>query len=127
VANFSSTRGSSTTFTARPAARWKRRSPALQIRTLFANAILVFVLPPSWDELRARLIGRGEDTPEVIELRLANAREELAQARHFDYLIINEIFERALFYLKAIVHAQRLKYSAQKRARADTFKALNID
>ena len=54
---------------------------ALQIRTLFANAILVFVLPPSWDELRARLIGRGEDTPEVIELRLANAREELAQAR----------------------------------------------
>ena len=100
---------------------------ALQIRTLFANAILVFVLPPSWDELRARLIGRGEDTPEVIELRLANAREELAQARHFDYLIINEIFERALFDLKAIVHAQRLKYSAQKRARADTFKALNID
>ena len=100
---------------------------ALQIRKLFANAILVFVLPPSWDELRARLIGRGEDTPEVIELRLANAREELAQARHFDYLIINEIFERALFDLKAIVHAQRLKYSAQKRARADTFKALNID
>ena len=100
---------------------------ALQIRTLFANAILVFVLPPSWDELRARLIGRGEDTPEVIELRLANAREELAQARYFDYLIINEIFERALFDLKAIVHAQRLKYSAQKRARADTFKALNID
>jgi guanylate kinase len=100
---------------------------ALQIRKLFANAILVFVLPPSWDELRARLIGRGEDTPEVIELRLANAREELAQARYFDYLIINEIFERALFDLKAIVHAQRLKYSAQKRARADTFKALNID
>ncbi len=100
---------------------------ALQIRKLFANAILVFVLPPSWDELRARLIGRGEDTPEVIELRLANAREGLAQARYFDYLIINEIFERALFDLKAIVHAQRLKYSAQKRARADTFKALNID
>jgi len=99
---------------------------ALQIKRLFANAILVFVLPPSLEELRARLQRRGEDSPEVIELRLNNAREELAQASHFDFVIINEIFERALFDLKAIVHAQRLKFSAQKRARADTFKALNI-
>jgi guanylate kinase len=50
----------------------------------------------------------------------------LAQAKYFDYVIINEIFERALFDLKAIVHAQRLKYAAQIRERADTFKALNI-
>lgn len=100
---------------------------ALQIKKIFANAILVFVLPPSLEELRARLLRRGEDSPEVIELRLRNAREELAQASHFDFVIINEIFERALFDLKAIVHAQRLKFSAQKRARADTFKALNID
>ena len=100
---------------------------ALQIRQLFADAVLVFVLPPSWAELRARLERRGEDTPEVIELRLANAREELAQVQHFDYVIINEIFEGALFDLKAIVHAQRLKYQAQKRARAETFRALNID
>lgn len=100
---------------------------ALQIRRLFADAVLVFVLPPSWAELRARLERRGEDTPEVIELRLANAREELAQVQHFDYVIINEVFEGALFDLKAIVHAQRLKYQAQKRARAETFRALNID
>jgi guanylate kinase len=99
---------------------------ALQIKKLFDNAILIFVLPPSWEELRARLTRRGEDAPDVIELRLRNAREELAQAEHFDFVIINEIFERALFDLKAIVHAQRLKYVAQKRARADTFKALNI-
>lgn len=100
---------------------------ALQIKKIFANAILVFVLPPSLEELRSRLLRRGEDSPEVIELRLKNARDELAQASHFDFVIINEIFERALFDLKAIVHAQRLKFSAQKRARADTFKALNID
>ena len=99
---------------------------ALQIKKLFDNAILIFVLPPSWEELRARLMRRGEDAPEVIELRLRNAREELAQAQHFDFVIINEVFERALFDLKAIVHAQRLKYIAQKRARADTFKALDI-
>lgn len=99
---------------------------ALQIKRLFGNAILIFILPPSWEELRSRLRRRGEDAAEVIELRLANAREELAQARHFDFVIINEIFERALFDLKAILHAQRLKFGAQMRARPDTFKALNI-
>jgi guanylate kinase len=99
---------------------------ALQIKRIFANAVLIFILPPSWEELRSRLERRGEDAPEVIETRLKNAAEEMAQAREFDFVIINELFERALFDLKAIVHAQRLKFSAQRRARADTFKALNI-
>ena len=99
---------------------------AMQIKRIFTNAVLVFILPPSRDELRARLERRGEDSPETIELRLQNAAEEMRQAREFDFVIINELFERALFDLKAIVHAQRLKYSAQRRARADTFKALNI-
>ncbi len=99
---------------------------ALQIKRMFANAVLVFVLPPSWEELRSRLERRGEDSAEVIELRLRNAAEEMAKAPEFDFVIINELFERALFDLKAIVHAQRLKYSAQRRARAETFKALNI-
>jgi guanylate kinase len=99
---------------------------ALQIKKVFGNAVLIFILPPSWEELRSRLERRGEDAPEVIELRLRNAAEEMAQAREFDFVIINELFERALFDLKAIVHAQRLKFPAQRRARADTFKALNI-
>jgi len=99
---------------------------ALQIKRIFANAVLVFILPPSWDELRSRLERRGEDSPDVIELRLKNAAEEMAKAAEFDFVIINELFERALFDLKAIVHAQRLKYSAQRRARAQTFQALNI-
>ncbi len=99
---------------------------ALQIKRVFPNAILIFILPPSWDELRSRLERRGEDAPEVIALRLANAAEEMAQAREFDFVIINELFERALFDLKAIVHAQRLRFSAQRRTRAETFKALHI-
>lgn len=99
---------------------------ATQIKRIFANAVLVFILPPSWDELRSRLERRGEDSTETIELRLQNAAEEMKQAKEFDFVIINELFERALFDLKAIVHAQRLKYSAQRRARADTFQALNI-
>ena len=99
---------------------------ALQIKEVFANAVLIFILPPSWDELRSRLERRGEDSAEVIEVRLKNAAKEMAQVSRFDFVIINELFERALFDLKAIVHAQRLKYAAQRRARAETFVSLNI-
>ncbi len=99
---------------------------ALQIKQAFANAILVFILPPSWEELRSRLERRGEDSAEVIEVRLRNAAIEMEQIDKFDFVIINELFERALFDLKAVVHAQRLKYAAQRRARADTFQSLNI-
>jgi len=99
---------------------------ALQVRQRFVNAILIFVLPPSLEELRARLMQRGEDAPETIALRLQNAENELAQAKRFDYVIINALFEHALFDLKAIVHAQRLRYTAQQRERAETFEALGI-
>jgi guanylate kinase len=99
---------------------------ALQIKRLFSNAVSIFILPPSWEELRSRLERRGEDAPDIIELRLKNAAIEVAQVNQFDFVIINDSFDRALFDLKAIVHAQRLKFSAQRRARADTFKALHI-
>ena len=99
---------------------------AIQIQKVFGNAILIFILPPSWEELRSRLERRGEDSSETIELRLQNAAIELAQVKEFDFVIINEVFDRALFDLKAIVHAQRLKYVAQHRARAETFESLHI-
>ena len=76
--------------------------------------------------MRARLIRRGEDSPEVIEQRLVNARAEMAKAEQFDFVIINELFERALFDLKAIVHAQRLRYAAQRQARAEVFTGLDL-
>ncbi|MEI6662060.1 MAG: guanylate kinase [Comamonadaceae bacterium] len=99
---------------------------AIQIKQTFSNAVCIFVLPPSWEELRARLERRGEDATETIELRMKNAAVEVAQAQKFDFVIINELFDRALFDLKAIVHSQRLKFAAQRRARAATFQALNI-
>jgi len=99
---------------------------AVQIKDKFPNAVLIFILPPSWPELRARLMRRNEDSDDTIELRMRNAAEEVAQIDQFDFVIINELFERALFDLKAIAHAQRLKVAAQRRARADTFRALNI-
>ncbi len=99
---------------------------AIQVKRIFPNAVLVFILPPSWEELRSRLERRAEDSAEVIELRLQNAATEMTYAKEFDFVIINELFERALFDLKAIVHAQRLKFSAQRIARSATFSALNI-
>ena len=99
---------------------------AIQVKKIFGNAILIFILPPSWDELKSRLQRRGEDTADVIEKRLINAAEEVAQVHEFDFVIINERFELALFDLKSIVHAQRLKYSAQRRTKAETFRNLNI-
>lgn len=99
---------------------------AVQIKNVFANAVCIFILPPSWEELRSRLERRGEDAPEIIEMRMKNAATEVAQVDKFDFVIINESFDRALFDLKAIVHAQRLRLVAQRRARAETFKALDI-
>jgi len=100
---------------------------AVQIKRLFANAVLIFILPPSWEELRSRLQRRGEDTAEVIEIRLANAATEMARAHEFDFVIINQLFDKALFDLKAIVHAQRLKYASQRTLRSDIFQALKLN
>ncbi len=99
---------------------------ALQIKQIFSHAVLIFILPPSWEELRQRLQRRGEDHPEVIAQRMINARHEVAQARHFDYVIINALFETALFDLKTVVHSQRLKYASQQRSKSQVFAALDL-
>lgn len=100
---------------------------ALQIKRLFPQTVLIFILPPSWQELQQRLLRRGEDGPETIQRRMENARVEVAQARHFDFVIVNALFETALFDLKAVVHSQRLKYSALRRTRSAVFQALGLD
>jgi guanylate kinase len=99
---------------------------AQQIQRLFPQTVTIFILPPSWDELEQRLKRRGEDKPDVIRTRMANAREEVAHAREFDFVIINALFETALFDLKTVVHSQRLKYAAQRRNKSAVFAALNI-
>jgi guanylate kinase len=99
---------------------------AKNIKKLFKHAVLIFILPPSWDELRQRLQRRGEDGPDVIAKRMRNAHKEVAQARHFDFVIINSLFETALFDLKTVVHSQRLKYAAQARNRSQVFAALEL-
>jgi guanylate kinase len=92
---------------------------ALQVRKLIPAAIGVFILPPSLDALRRRLTARGQDSSEVIERRLANAREEISHLAEFDYVIINRVFEVAVVDLVSIVRAQRLRLAAQLERHAD--------
>ncbi len=99
---------------------------ALQIKQLFPYAVLIFILPPSWEELKQRLMRRGDTEEQVIAQRMANARDEVAKARHFDFVVVNAVFDTAVFDLKSIVHAQRLKYAAQRRNRSAVFQALDL-
>ena len=86
---------------------------AQQVRRLVPGAIGVFIVPPSLQILRKRLTARGQDSAEVIERRLANAREEIGHVEEFDYVIINQTFDVAVVDLVSIVRAQRLKLVTQ--------------
>ncbi len=99
---------------------------ALQIKELFPYAVLIFILPPSWEELQQRLNRRGDTEPDVIAKRMEAARKEVAQAQNFDFVVVNAAFDTAVFDLKSIVHAQRLKYAAQRRNRSAVFLALDL-
>lgn len=86
---------------------------AAQVRTLMPRAVSIFILPPSIQELRRRLEGRGTDSPEVIERRMAMAREEISHALEADYLVVNDVFDTALADLMAIARARRLRMDVQ--------------
>src|SRR5262245_52324396 len=68
---------------------------ARQVRAAVPDALLVFLAPPSWDELKRRLIGRGTDDPETIRRRLEHARGEMAMQSEFDVTVVNDSVERA--------------------------------
>ena len=80
---------------------------ALQLKSKQVAGVNIFILPPSFKELRIRLEGRGSDSPDVIEERLINAREEIRQAGWYDYIIVNDVFSRAVEDLKSVVVAER--------------------
>ena len=86
---------------------------AAQVRRGNPAAIGVFILPPSYAALLSRLNSRATDAPEIIARRLHNAREEMSHLVDFDYVIINEDFDRAAQELAAIVIAERLKRARQ--------------
>ena len=88
---------------------------ALQVKKIFTEATMIFILPPSIATLRQRLSTRGQDTIEVIEQRLAGAVNEMAQYVNFDFVIINDNFEVALTELKAIIVADRQTLKRQQQ------------
>lgn len=82
---------------------------ALKIRQRVENAVLVFVASPSFEDIRKRLIGRGDVAPDVMEQRLARAKWEYSQAGQYDYLIVNDSVEHATQELLAIMTAEKCK------------------
>ncbi len=86
---------------------------ARQVRRMIDDAVSIFILPPSRAELERRLTARGQDGVEVISARMAKATAEMSHYPEFDYLLINDSFERALTELQAIVLAKRLELPRQ--------------
>jgi guanylate kinase len=97
---------------------------AQQVRRAFADPVGIFILPPSVDALRDRLVGRGQDSAEVIARRLAAARAEMSHVSEFDYVIINNDLAQALVDLQMVVGAARLTCAAQQANQSALFSDL---
>jgi guanylate kinase len=80
---------------------------AMQAKSSFPDAILVFIITPNLEELRLRLYGRHSDSEEEIERRFANAKKEISYLPKYDYIVINKDFDMALLGLMSIVYAER--------------------
>jgi len=86
---------------------------ARQLRQLVPEAVSIFILPPSTDALKKRLLDRGSDSPQSIAGRLAEAQLEMSQAGNYDYIIVNDDFDTAHAELSAIITAERKKTGRQ--------------
>lgn len=80
---------------------------ALNVMEAMPDCVSVFILPPSYSELRRRLVGRNTETPEAVERRLGNAKGEIDQMNRYNYLVINDDVDKAYEQLKAIVTAEK--------------------
>lgn len=97
---------------------------AQQVRKLKPEAVSIFILPPSKEALLERLNGRGQDSNEVINKRMAQAEKEMSHFPEYDYIIINDQFSEALEQLKAIFLSQRLRLENQKLKQEKLLKQL---
>ena len=97
---------------------------AAQVRRLIPDSVHIFILPPSIEALRERLMKRAQDPPAVIERRLDAAREEIRHCGKFDYVIMNQDFARAVDDLSVIVRAARLTAARQQMRHANVLAEL---
>ena len=94
---------------------------AAQVKTHFPDAASIFILPPSFSALRTRLKGRGQDSEDIIERRLAAAAQDVAHADAFDYIMVNDDFDHAVLDLVAITRSVRLEAARQLDRHARLF------
>lgn len=87
---------------------------AAQIRKKLPEAVTVFIMPPSFEELKRRLVGRGTESEELIEKRLRSALDEIRRAGEYDYIIVNDDAAAASQSLMSVIKACRLKTERQK-------------
>ncbi len=97
---------------------------ARQVRELLPSVTSIFILPPSREELERRLHGRGQDSVEVINKRMAQAQSESSHYNEYDYVILNDDFDTALGELTTIIKAKRLTAENQSIQHADILSAL---
>ena len=97
---------------------------ARQVRARLPDSATIFILPPSREALRQRLASRGQDSPEIIDQRMAAALDELSHYAEFEYLVINDDFAAALEALRAIVIANRQRRAAQLERQRELLRAL---
>ncbi|TDQ57855.1 guanylate kinase [Mesocricetibacter intestinalis] len=97
---------------------------AQQIRRRIPGVKSIFILPPSLTELERRLIGRGQDSAQIIAERMSKAMAEISHYDEYDYVVINDDFERALGDLQHILAAERLSLAYQQRQNADLIHQL---
>jgi guanylate kinase len=88
---------------------------AFAVRKEFPDAILIFLLPPNIDELRKRIVGRSTESPDIIEKRLQQAKEEIRFAGDYDYVILNDNIEEAVDIFRSIITAERCRASRNKK------------
>lgn len=97
---------------------------ARQVKEKVPNCVMVFVLPPSFEALKERLIGRNTDSPEVIEKRLKKAETEIGLAKFYDYIVINDEIDAAADEIVSIIECEHLKVS---RVLDDYYNLINFD
>lgn len=78
------------------------------------ETVRIFIIPPSWEELRRRLLGRGTEDAAKVQSRLLRAKEELSYAQHYDYIVVNDSLEKAVEEIQAIIKAEHCRLSEQK-------------
>ena len=95
---------------------------ARQIKEVYPEGVFIFVLPPSLEELKSRIVGRGTETQEEIEKRFSCAFEEINQIVNYDYFIVNEAIEKSVSDVETIICAEKNKVTRYKNNIIDKFK-----